>query len=134
LLCCKVASGSQIGVPNRGPKSGSQIGVPNRGTKSGSQIGVPNLSPVLGSKSFPIGNKNVEHKKCDILCHQSNYITYILQMQVKNAIAVECLFITVSSPKYSRSAVIYLYYNLANIFSRPTRIKIRCEITKCKKN
>jgi hypothetical protein len=39
--------GSQIGVPNWGPKLGSQIGVPNRGPKwgcpkSGSKIRVPN--------------------------------------------------------------------------------------------
>jgi hypothetical protein len=44
-------SGSQIGVPNRGPKSGSQIGVPNWGPKSGSQIGVPNRGP--GPKRGP---------------------------------------------------------------------------------
>jgi hypothetical protein len=44
--------GSQIGVPNRGPKSGSQTGVPNQGPKSGSHIGVPNGGvPNRGHKS-----------------------------------------------------------------------------------
>jgi hypothetical protein len=56
----KKKSGSQIGVPNRGPKSGSQIrvlpkwgfpmGVPNGGPKWGSQMGVPNGGPKWGSQ------------------------------------------------------------------------------------
>jgi hypothetical protein len=72
MMCdiMKTTSGSQIGVPNRGPKSGSpigvievqirvqnggpksgsQIGVLNRGPKSGSQIGVPNWGPKSGSQ------------------------------------------------------------------------------------
>jgi hypothetical protein len=46
--------GSQIRVPNRGPKSGSQMGVSkievqNQGQKSGSKIGVPNGGPKSGS-------------------------------------------------------------------------------------
>jgi hypothetical protein len=51
-------SGSQIRVPNQGPKSGSQIGshitpqigVQNRGLKLKYQIGVPNQGPKSGSK------------------------------------------------------------------------------------
>jgi hypothetical protein len=51
--------GSQIGVPNWGPKLGSQIGVPNRGPKLGSQIGVPNWGPKSGVDFYVYSLANI---------------------------------------------------------------------------
>jgi hypothetical protein len=69
-------------------------------------------------KEFPIENKNVVHKKGGHYCHQSNSITYILQMQVKNQFSkhnylVNCGFGTpITAPKFNLYPTPIVYRNI----------------------